>query len=159
MDKLIATLKFGFVISIFYGCLPAIGCSQTPNLAYDSTLASKFQADPYGMRAYTLVLLKTGPTQMDDKTKVSELFRGHMENIGRLAKDGKLVVAGPFLSKELYRGLFILTVTSIEEAKQLMDTDPAIHAGLLEPIFLPWYGSAALPAYLEFSEKVGKFKI
>lgn len=135
------------------------GSAQTQNPTYDSTLAKKYQADDYGMRSYTMVLLKTGPVQIDDKAKVSELFRGHLDNIGRLVKEGKMVVAGPFMKNDLYRGIFILTVATAEEAKALMDTDPAIHAGLLEPVYLGWYGSAALPAYLELSEKLGRYKI
>ncbi len=135
------------------------GSAQTSNPLFDSTLAKKYQADQYGMRNYTMVLLKTGPVQIDDKAKVSELFRGHLDNIGRLVKEGKMVVAGPFMKNDLYRGIFILTVATAEEAKTLMDTDPAIHAGLLEPVYLGWYGSAALPAYLELSEKLGRFKI
>ncbi|HMG14584.1 MAG TPA: hypothetical protein VK590_03990, partial [Saprospiraceae bacterium] len=41
------------------------------------------------------------------------LFTGHMNNIKRLAKENKLIVAGPF-EKNLknYRGLFIFTVNN-----------------------------------------------
>jgi hypothetical protein len=38
----------------------------------------------------------------------------------------------------------------------LLDTDPAIKEKLLAVELYEWYGSAALPAYLEASEKVGK---
>jgi hypothetical protein len=42
------------------------------------------------------------------------------------------------------RGIYIFNVTTIEEAKKLTETDPAIQAGRLEMELHPWYGSAAL---------------
>ena len=82
-----------------------------------------------------------------------------MDNINRLAKEGLLVVAGPFGKNELtFRGLFILNVKTVEEAKVLCETDPAIKAGIFDVDMIPWYGSAALNEYLKFSEKVGKYK-
>jgi uncharacterized protein YciI len=69
----------------------------------------------------------------------------------------KLIVAGPMVKNEKsYRGIFILDVATTEEAKLLLETDPAIKAKFLEPEFYEWYGSAALPEYLEASDKVWK---
>ena len=80
-----------------------------------------------------------------------------MKNINRLAEAGKLIVAGPMQKNDKnYRGIFILNVKTIDEAAILMKTDPAIHAGLLEPEFFGWYGSAALPMYLPYSAKIEK---
>ena len=72
------------------------------------------------------------------------LINCHGLNIQRLAAEGKLVVAGPFLDKQPIRGIYIFNVSSIEEAKQLTETDPSIQAGTLEMELHPWYGSAAL---------------
>lgn len=47
-----------------------------------------------------------------------------MKNIGRLADEGKLIVAGPFLDNQEIRGIYIFNVSSIEEAKALTETDP-----------------------------------
>jgi uncharacterized protein YciI len=80
-----------------------------------------------------------------------------MRNIGRLANEGKLIVAGPMQKNTAgYRGIFILNVKTVDEAKLLLDTDPAIKAGLLEPELYQWYGSAALPMYLKFHDHVKK---
>ncbi|MFD1166635.1 hypothetical protein ACFQ2C_13555 [Sphingobacterium daejeonense] len=58
-----------------------------------------------------------------------------------------------------FRGLFILNnVKTEEEAKEILETDPAIKSGLLSYTIYPWYGSAALPMYLPYSEKVTKSK-
>ena len=131
--------------------------SQKLNPQYDSLLARKYGADSYGNKNYYCVLLKTGPTMLEDKSRVSKLFEGHMANIVRLAKEEKLIVAGPFGKNELYRGFFILNTNKLEEAQEMLAADPAIQEGLLDAIYLPWYGSAALPAYLESSWKLGKF--
>jgi hypothetical protein len=78
----------------------AFSSAQTENAKYDKALAEKLGADEYGMKQYVFVILKTGPAKIEDKAKVNELFRGHMENIGRLADEGKLVVAGPFMKND-----------------------------------------------------------
>lgn len=59
------------------------------------------------------------------KDSVEQLMKGHMENIERLASEGKLLVAGPF---EGGGGLFILNTTSKNEANEWLKTDPGIQA-------------------------------
>jgi uncharacterized protein YciI len=131
--------------------------AQSTNPKYDKALADSFGADDYGMKMYVLVLLKTGAVNIEDKKTTDSLFAGHLQNIGRLANEGRLVVAGPLQKNEKgYRGIFILNVKTIEEAKLLLETDPAIKAKLLDSELYGWYGSAALPAYLPVSEKVGR---
>lgn len=126
---------------------------------YDSALAKTYGADDYGMKMYTLVILKTGPVTLNDKAKTDSLFIGHLNNIGRLADEGKLIVAGPLKKNDkAYRGIFILNVKTTEEANALLETDPAIKAKLLEAELYGWYGSAALPAYLDIHKKIEKIK-
>ena len=130
--------------------------AQTINPKYDKHLADSLGADEYGMKMYVLVILKSGVT-INDKAKTDSLFRGHLQNIRRLANLGKLVVAGPLQKNEKeYRGIFILNAKTIEEAQSLLETDPAIQSKLLATELYRWYGSAALPMYLPASEKVEK---
>lgn len=112
------------------------------------------------MKSYFLVILKTGPNTTADKALISESFRGHLDNINRLVAEGKLIVAGPLAKNEnQYRGIFILNnIPSVEEAKALLLTDLAIKNGLLDYDIFTWYGSAALPEYLPFSDKIWKSK-
>ena len=139
-------------------CLSAV--SQTENPNYDKLLADSLDGDDYGMKAYILVILKTGPNNIEDKKVLDSLFKGHMNNIIRLAAADKLVVAGP-LSKndKTYRGIFILNVKTIEEATILLETDPAIKEKVLEAEIFKWYGSAALPTYLPYHRKIEKKKM
>ena len=46
----------------------------------------------------------------------------------------------------------------IDEAKKILQTDPAIKNGLLGYEIFSWYGSAALSEYLPFSDKIWKLK-
>lgn len=149
--SLTAVITFLTIVFSVYG--------QSTNPNYDSTLAQTLGADDFGMKKYIWVILKTGSNKTTDKEFVSECFRGHMDNIRRLVEEGKLVVAGPLgKNKNLYRGIFILNVTTFEEANELLQTDPAIKENLLETELYNWYGSAALPVYLEASDKIWKNK-
>ncbi|MEO8086682.1 MAG: hypothetical protein ABI763_07680 [Bacteroidota bacterium] len=47
-------------------------------------------------------------------------------------------------------------MTTIEEANELLKTDPAIFAKLLDIELYQWYGSAALPVYLPYHDKIRK---
>ena len=99
---------------------------------YNAELAKKLGADQYGMKSYVMVVLKTGPNdaKITDKEKRAKLFAGHQSNMGRLAKGGKLAFAGPFFDGRPLRGLLIFNVKTIEEAEDLVKTDPAVKAGI-----------------------------
>jgi uncharacterized protein YciI len=133
--------------------------AQKPNPAYDAELAKKYEADDYGMKKYILVMLKTGSNTTASKSATDSAFAGHMNNMGKLVKANKLIVAGPLTKNDRnYRGIFILNVQTIEEATAILATDPAVKAKLLDAELFNWYGSAALAEYLKSSDKVGKFK-
>lgn len=79
--------------------------------------------------------------------------------MNRLVREGKLIVAGPIgKNNKSYRGIFVLNLTSVEEAERLLQTDPAVKEGLLDAEFYNWYGSAALQEYLKYAEKIWKNK-
>jgi len=120
--------------------------AQESKIVYDSTLAKKLKADKNGMKKYVLAILKTGPKDSLIKgSRRDSLFSGHMKNINRLAEEGMLAVAGPFgKNSQEYRGLFILNVKSVEEAKRLCESDPTIKEGIFLIDLFEWYGSAAL---------------
>lgn len=129
------------------------------NPDYDHKLARKLGADDYGMKSYMLVILKTGPNKTTDNNFISDCFRGHLDNINRLVKEGKMIIAGPMSNNSNnYRGIFILNSTSVDEVEGLLQTDPAIKEGLLDVELYNWYGSAALPEYLKYSERIWKIK-
>ena len=111
---------------------------------YDSLLAVEMGADAYGMRKYVLAYLKAGPNRDQDSVETVRLQRAHLDNITRMAEEGKLVVAGPFLDEGEARGIYVFAVETLEEAQALTSSDPAIQAGRLVMELHPWYASAAL---------------
>lgn len=117
---------------------------ETATTGYDAALAARLGADELGMRTYVLAFLKAGRTRDQPEQEAKALMKAHLDNIGRLAKEGKLVLAGPVLDKGTVRGIYIFAVESLEEAAALTATDPAVQAGRLEMELHPWYGSAAL---------------
>ncbi len=128
------------------------------NPNYDEALAKKLGADDNGMKMYVLVILKTGTNTTATKAETDSAFAGHMANMGKLVKENKLIVAGPFgKNDKTFRGLFILNTKSIDEAKEILATDPAYKAKLLDAELINWYGSAALAEYLPASKKVSKY--
>jgi len=96
------------------------------------------------MRTYVLGLLYRGPKRIADETAADELQREHLANNARLYKEGKLILAGPFRGDGDLRGLFLLDVETVEEAKALCDTDPAIQAGSLRVELHPWYAAKGI---------------
>lgn len=83
--------------------------ARSDNPKYNKALADSLGGDDYGMKAYVLVILKTGTNKTGDKKEIDSLFTGHMANINRLAEAGQLIVAGPLKKNEKsYRGIFIL---------------------------------------------------
>jgi uncharacterized protein YciI len=123
---------------------------------FDQKLADKFGADDYGMKKYVMAFLKAGPYRSQDSLVRAQLQRAHMDNINKLAQEGKLILAGPFLDDGNIRGIYIFDVKTIEEAEALTKTDPAIQAGSLTMELHPWYGSAALMQTNELHKKLAK---
>ena len=115
---------------------------------------------------YTFVFLHKKENPELPKDQVDKIMEGHMANIGRLAKEGKLLVAGPF---EGGGGLFILNTTSKEEAKNWLITDPGIKANrwTIEMLpFTPRIGSACavgekyemiMYSFIRFTATISKF--
>ncbi len=127
-----------------------------PATGYDSLLAVETGADEYGMKKYVMAFLRKGPNREKDSLKREELQRAHLDNIGRMAKEGMLVVAGPFLDDSEIRGIYIFNVATVEEAKKLTETDPLIQSGGLVMELKPWYGSAALMKVVDIHERIAK---
>lgn len=99
----------------------------------------KKPASPIKMTTAYLGFLTRGAKWTPEKTPATqEIQKAHLANINRLAEMKKLVVAGPFGDNTTLRGIFVFKVASIEEAKALADTDPAVQAGRLAIEMHPW---------------------
>ena len=157
-------LKFIFILasaSLLISCTSEVKLNSTTEsvsdqIIYDSILAKKFEADDYGMKKYVIAFLKKGPNRDFSEEEAIALQQGHMKHIGKMAEEGKLVVAGPFFGDGDLRGIFVFNVSTIEEAEELTSADPAIRAGSLEMELIEWYGSAALMGVNEVHKTLSK---
>ena len=112
-----------FIVLLVF-CLLAISCEtrlnktdiQTEDTNIDLDLVKKYGADAYGMKQYVMAFLKKGTNQSIDSIERSKLQRAHLDNITTMAKEGKLVLAGPFLDNGELRGIYIFNVTTVNTA-------------------------------------------
>ena len=123
---------------------------------FDEVLAKSVGADEHGMRKYVLVILKSSATPVPAGPERDEMFRGHFANMERLSAEGKLVLAGPLDGVDGWRGLFVLAVATIDEAKPLVATDPVVLKGEMVPEFRTFFSSAAIQLIPEMHKKVAK---
>ena len=103
------------------------------------------------MTIYYVFLLKKGPTWSPDSTpEISALQDAHLANLRRLGEMGKLVLNGPlldsFATNGEIRGIGVLKASSMEEAQELISTDPMVkverlsfelHAWMVDKNILP----------------------
>ena len=86
--------------------------------------------DERGMRIYYMGFLTRGPSWTAEVTEATrELQKAHLANIGRLAEDGRLLIAGPFAYDESdadqsLRGIFIFDAETRAEAEELASLRP-----------------------------------
>jgi len=123
-------MKYIFYISfLFY----AISVSAKPKKAVQTDTVKRI------MKQYYFVMLTKGNNRTQDSATAAQIQKAHLENIGRLAKAGKIIVAGPFGDDGNWRGIFIFDAASKEEVEQLLQTDPAVSAGRLAYEIHPWW--------------------
>jgi uncharacterized protein YciI len=130
--------------------------APSPLALPDSELAKSLGGNENGMRGYVLVLLRTGPNKMPAGEGRDKMFAGHFANIGRLADEKKLLVAGPLDGVDGLRGLFVLATTDIEEARKWVATDPVVVNGEMVGEFHKFFGSAAFMAIPDIHRRISK---
>lgn len=130
---------------------------KAKKVKYDAKLAKEVGADERGMKPFVMVFLKRGPGTFT-KEERARLVNLHLENIGKLAESKKLVLAGPFMEDGDLRGIYIFDVRTVEEAKALTETDPAVKAGVFSMELRPWYASAALVKLYTIHDKIQQKK-
>jgi len=110
-----------------------------------TTPAQDKTADGWEMTTYYVVLLTRGPKwtpQETDETK--RIQEEHLANVHKMFEAGKLILAGPFTDGGNLRGIFVLQVGSLEEAKAMANADPAVKAGRLSVEVHPWYSAKGI---------------
>ena len=91
------------------------------------------------MKRYWLVLLQKGPNRNQDSISAEKIQAAHMANITRLAKEGKLVMAGPIGVEDDLRGIFLMNCADSTEVENFVKTDSAVITGRLVMKYYPWW--------------------
>lgn len=91
------------------------------------------------MKRYWLVLLQKGPNRSQDSISAQKIQAAHMANINRLAKEGKLIMAGPMGIEDDLRGIFIMNCADSTELESFVKTDSAVITGRLIMKYYPWW--------------------
>jgi uncharacterized protein len=93
------------------------------------------------LESYTFVLLRRPvAAPAIDEAEAAALQERHLAHLDQLRAAGKLLGAGPFSDQpdESLRGLCFFA-TTVAEARELMQRDPAVLAGRLEPEVMTWW--------------------
>lgn len=89
-----------------------------------------------------LYQLKLIPSLLEESNwteKENAIVQGHFEVLKTLQQEGKLILAGRTLNMDPTGfGIVILEVDSEEEARGLMETDPAVKEGIMEATLFPY---------------------
>lgn len=121
------------LVIVFSACNPESIKISTGDEAKSDTMQ-------YGeMKQYWLTLLYKGPNRTQDSTAAERIQAAHLANIDRLAKEGKIVMAGPMGYDKDLRGIFIIDAKDSAEAASYINTDSAIITGRLRFELHPWW--------------------
>jgi uncharacterized protein YciI len=120
--------------------------TRLPILAALACLVVAADTKPqYEMTHYVVGFFHRGPNWTAEETaETRRIQEGHLANFGKLAEAGKLIVAGPFGDHGDLRGMLVFKLASVEEARALMDADPALKTGRLTLDLHPWFAAAGL---------------
>jgi len=99
----------------------------------------------YEMTTYVVGFFHRGPQAgKGDPAEAERMQEGHLANFGKLVEAGKLIVAGPFSDNTELRGMLIFKISSVDEARALMEADPLLQSGRLTLELHPWFAGAGL---------------
>ena len=93
----------------------------------------------YEMKQYWLVLLFSGGVRSQDTATASKIQKAHINNIERLAAEGKIIMAGPMGDNGNLRGIFIMDGKDSSEIANHIKVDSAIVTGRLRFEIHPWW--------------------
>ena len=129
----------------FIGCIICACSNDGQKTEVSATTAEKYDFNKdttvyfEEMKRYWLVLLQKGPHRNQDSISAAKIQAAHMANINRLAKEGKLVMAGPIGIDDDLRGIFLMNCADSAEVENFVKTDSAVITGRLIMKYYPWW--------------------
>lgn len=136
-------------------CVFVVGKSKGDHAKADFWIFEETEEKPVAsemapMRGYWMGVIKRGPNYAEERSEVeaAAIQKAHLDRIGEIAGEGKMILAGPFGPQEGVDdpliGLFLYTVTTREEAEALAASDPAVAAGRLRVEIVEWWGVSGI---------------
>jgi uncharacterized protein YciI len=74
-----------------------------------------------------------------DSISAEKIQAAHIANIQRLAKQGKIIMAGPIGIEDDLRGIFLMDCQDSAEVAKFVNTDTAVITGRLRMEYYPWW--------------------
>jgi len=145
-----------FLILLFApSCVFVVGKSKDSDAKanlwfFEETEEKPARAEMAPMRGYWMGIIKRGPNYAIERSEVeaAAMQKAHLDRIGEIAAEGKMILAGPFGPQEGVDdpliGLFLYTVPTREEAEALAASDPAVAAGRLRVEVVEWWGVSGI---------------
>ena len=103
--------------------------------------AADTQSTQYKMVTFYLCLLVTPASPAKPPADTAQLQLDHLAHLKSVMAGGKGVIAGPMAGDGRLRGILVLRVGSMEEARAIADSDPAVKAGQLAIEIHPWFAA------------------
>lgn len=116
-----------------------IASFSSRNLLTGDKKATNDTIPAFEIKQYWMVFLLKGPNREKDSATETLIQQKHMENINRLAGEGKLMLAGPFGGDDDLRGIFVMNCKDSAEAAELVMRDTAVITGRLRFEIRPWW--------------------
>ena len=101
------------------------------------------QEPKYEMGTFYVCLL-VKPPNFSASQASQQLFQSHFNHVKGLLASGKAVIAGPFGDDTRIAGLFVLNVSSPEEARALEEADPLVKEGGFSVEVLKWWAARGI---------------
>ncbi len=110
-------------------------CAQR---TFDVTIADS----TYHMKQYWLVVyMKGDATTPLDSLSAARMQQEHLAHQDVQAKEGLIVLAGPFGDNGDWRGILLYDADTREEVELKLQQDPFVKAGRLNYEIRPWWGA------------------
>ena len=90
---------------------------------------------------YYAFIYSPGPNWLTNQPITKQPLAGHFQYMSRLETEGKLILGGGFTDGSGAMG--VLHVSSLEEAREIIENDPAVKEGIVTAQTHPYYVSVA----------------
>jgi uncharacterized protein YciI len=120
----------------------AVFCGLTAPGAPAVGNKTALQEPKFEMGTFFLCLLVKGPKfNPAETTQNASWHPAHARYIASLVEAGRVAIAGPFTDDDRIRAVLVTTSASAEEARSLMEADPAVKSGHFAVEVLQWWAA------------------